>query len=142
MAQPAATVGDRPALAAAIESFIDDNTVFESTVPVEEALVAIRAAKSLTEAFRAPLQSQLFDMRGALLWTLFMSTAPALGAEEGDAPFEEGDAFVAAEALALVATVYDRGVDAAVGAHFDDEESLASDESVDTGTESEEEPLA
>ena len=117
-----ARLGARAALMGAIESFIAERSVFESSVPAEDALEAVRGAAGLQEAFAAPLKAQIFGLKEALGWALFLALAPGRAEAAGDPPLGEGEALDLDEAFALVEEVYDLGVAQLVDAHFDDDD--------------------
>lgn len=122
----------------AVEGFIRANTNFESSIPVNTAIEMIAGCTTLQELFTMVLQRQLLNLDGALHWALFLSLAPARAEEAGDKPFSAAAPFSATAALALIATVYDLGVQEIVGEHFEydseDEESDAGSSAADEET--------
>ncbi len=124
------TLAAHELLCAAAEEFMHSNSTFESSVAVGAAFDDFCQCGSVQAAFAVPLQHKIFSLDAALRWILFLSLAPARAAEEGDAPLSAP--FDAAAALALVAAVYDSGVQAAVWDHFEpDESDDESDEDAD-----------
>lgn len=127
---------ERPALQAAVTSFVEANSNFESTAAEEAILKELADAAALQAVFETALRHRAFDMRTALLWALFLEHAPALAAEDGDPPYAAP--FDAAAALQMIGTVYDRGLADAVAAHFEEEDSDdESDEGSASGQETE-----
>ena len=119
-AAPATPLSDHEELTLAVESFLRENTNFESSIPVNGALDAIAPLTTLQEVFTLPLQRQLLGLEGALKWALFLSLAGARAVDAGDAPYSAAAPFSAAAARALIAQVYDLGVSEVVDAHFED----------------------
>lgn len=129
----ATPLSEHEELSLAIESFLRENTNFESSVPVNSAVDAMAALTDIQEVFMLPLQRQLLNMDGALRWALFLALAPARAEECGDRPFSAAP-FSADAAMALISSVYDLGVGDAVYAHFEeesDDESDASEKQID-----------
>ena len=114
----------------AVEGFIRANANFESSVVLNTTIEMVGACTTLQDVFTTVLQRQLLGMEGALLWTLFLSLAPARAESLGDRPYSAGTPFSAAAAMALIASVYDLGVAEVVGDHFEyDSESDSESES-------------
>lgn len=127
----AVPLGERPALQAAVESFVEANSNFESTAVEEALLKELAEATALQAVFETALRHRAFDMRTALLWALFLEHAPSLAEEEGDPPFAA--AFDAGAALRQIGEVYDRGLSEAVATHFGEEEEDDSDSGSEAG---------
>jgi hypothetical protein len=119
-------LAEMPILTHAIESFIQDNTNSESSIPINDAIEDMSQCTDLMAVFTAPLQRQLLDLDGALHWILFLSQAPARAIADGDAAFPEP--LPVADALALAVRVYDIGVQNAVWEHFEADDDDESDE--------------
>jgi len=134
-AAPATPLRDHEELTLAIESFLRENTNFESSIPVNGALDAIAPLTTLQEVFTLPLQRQLLGLEGALKWALFLSLAGARAVDAGDAPYSAAAPFSAAAALTLIAQVYDLGVSEVVDAHFEDSDYESESES-ESGSDS------
>jgi hypothetical protein len=120
-----------PLMFAAVEKFIHEHSNFESSVAAQTCIAALGEATTLNEAFEVPLKQKLLSMEGALYWVLFLSAGPDRAEADGDpAPSE---AFSSREALALIAKVYDNGLQNHVLEHFDpdDEEVSSSGEEED-----------
>jgi hypothetical protein len=114
----------------AVDGFIRANANFESSVVLNTTIEMVGACTTLQDVFTTVLQRQLLSMEGALLWTLFLSLAPARAAEMGDRPFSGGSPFSTAAALSLIASVYDLGVAEVVSEHFEyDSDSESGSES-------------
>ena len=113
----AAPIADRPVLFRAIGNFVDANTNAESSALVKALVAELGECASLREAFEAPLRHRLFGFDAALLWVLFLSVAPAKAVKEGDPPMP--DSFSAREALGVLASTFDRGIQCAVLDHFE-----------------------
>ncbi len=126
---------EHAALFRAIENFIRANSNFESSIPINAAVDELGKSADLTTTFSIPLQHKLLTMEGALQWVLFLSVAPDRAVQEGDAPFSPEAPFSSAQALALLAGVYDVGVQEAVWEHFalddEDEDDEDDEEEVD-----------
>ena len=107
----------------AIENFIRENAVFESSIPINAAIEEMAACTDLQSVFLVPISRQLLSMEGALLWIHFLVMAPEHAAEEaaadegnGGAPFGELDAVQAHKTLS---NIYDVGAETNVWTHFD-----------------------
>jgi hypothetical protein len=106
----------------AVEGFIRGNSNFESSGPVNDLVDEIGKCCRFEEVFAMPIQHKIFTMEVALRWALFLGTAPARAIEEGDSPFSPNKGFDANEAIYLIASVYDVGLQEAVWEHFEDED--------------------
>ena len=131
---------DHEELFHAVEGFIRANTNFESSVPVNTAIEMIANCTSLQDLFTLVLQRQLLNMDGALHWALFLSLAPARAEEAGDRCFSAAAPFSATAALALIASVYDLGVQEVVAEHFEYDSESDEEEDEDEVADSEETP--
>jgi hypothetical protein len=120
-------------LSSAVDAFIRGNSNFESSVPVNEALEVMQGQTGLQEIFATPIQHKLLTMDGALTWALFLHTAPKHAIEGGDPRLGK---FSEKKALAMIATVYDLGMEASVWEHFEeDSDDEDSDEDSTEGSE-------
>jgi hypothetical protein len=130
--EPRGGLAEQEALFRAISSYVRSNTNFESSIPTDAAIEEIGNCLTLGEAFRIPLQRQIFSMDSALRWVLFLGAAPTRAEEEGDQPLT-GKAFSPAEALDLITQVYDLGMQEAVWDHFevDEDDEEEEDEEAD-----------
>lgn len=126
----APTLGDCEILAGAVDAFVRANASIESSVPVTGALEKMRGLGDLQEIFAAPIRERLFTMDSALHWALFLHSAPKSAVEGGDPRLKK---FSEKKALALIADVYDLGMESAVWEHFE-----GSDDSDDGSSEDEE----
>jgi hypothetical protein len=131
---PTGALVEHEALYHAAEGFIRENSNFESSTAINTAIEELAQTTTLMDLFQLPLQHKLFNLDAALRWALFLSVAPARAVEEGDAPFSK-NAFNADVALALVAGVYDIGIQEVAWVHFeaedDDEEGEDDEEEVE-----------
>ncbi len=109
-------------LSSAVKSFIDSNSNFESSVPVDAAIAEISNLADLMSVFALPLQHRLFSFDTALRWVLFLSVAPEKAVTFGEERFSPNFPFNTEGALNIIAQVYDRGIQDCVYDHFDDEE--------------------
>lgn len=111
-----AKLGDCPVLSGAVDAFIRANANFESSAAVTAAIDEMLALEDLQGVFEAPIRHKLLAMDAALCWALFLSSAPKHATSEGDPKLAK---FSEKKALALIAAVYDVGMDSAVWEHFD-----------------------
>jgi hypothetical protein len=126
--EPTGALAEHEVLFCAAESFIRGNATFESSVPINAAVDEAGQCADLGALFAIPLQHKLFAMDTALRWVLFLSVAPGRAVQEGDALFSAQAPFSAQEALALLAVVYDVGVQEAVWEYFEPEDNGEDDE--------------
>lgn len=126
-----AALADHAALSAAVDAFVSDNSSFESSYAIKEALDDANRCSDLQTLFAVPLRHKLFSLDGALRWALFLHAAPDRAVQEGDPPFSEGAAFSSEAALTLVTQIYDRGTQEAVWDHFEPDEEDEGDEGDD-----------
>lgn len=115
-------LGSYSQLSAAVKSFIDSNSNFESSVPVDSAIAEISNMTDLMSVFALPLQHRLFSFDTALRWVLFLSVAPEKAVTLGDEQFSPHCQFSAEGALSIITQVFDRGIQDCVYDHFDEEE--------------------
>ena len=129
------TIKDLDALNFAIDSFIRSNSNFESSIIINAATEEVEQCTSMQLAFAVPLQHKLLTLDSALKWVFFLtiiipsiisSLAPEEGEEDDEetkemnAKLTEFDTFLSTDALKLIASVYDLGVQEHVLCHIDD----------------------
>ena len=118
----------------ASESFIRENSIFESSMVIKEVCASIKKTVNINEVFKIPLQYKIFNLEGTLRWLLFLYHAPCWAQRKGDKTFSE--CLNLSIALSLTVQVYDLGVKEVVETHFEDEED---DEEEDNEKDSDEE---
>jgi hypothetical protein len=118
----------------AINTFIDNNVNFKSSVAIEKLKDDIKKETELDKIVKIPMQHKMFDMTTALNWCVFLFYLSTR--EEG-----EGMGTLSLEsAITLVHTVFDLDVEDTYGPYFgDEEESDDEEESEDDDEESEDE---
>jgi hypothetical protein len=131
----------------AMDGFIRANSNFESSLVINAAVEELEQSESLQKSFSIPLQHKLFNMDSALKWVLFMTTVPEKIIEqytedEDFSPiieeFTSFTKFSALDALRVIASVYDIGVQESILSHIEDEDSDEdSDESDEESGDSE-----
>lgn len=131
----AVTLAEMPSLARAVERFIRGNTLCEASFPINAALEEMGQYSDLMSVFTAALQHQLFGVDAALRWLLFLSLAPDHAVSEGDVAFAQP--LPITEALDLISTVYDVGVQNVVWENFEEDEDEGEDETEDEDAEEE-----
>jgi hypothetical protein len=119
---------DHPALWQAVEEFIKQNACFASSIPIDAAMQELGDCTDIQNLFAIPMQHRIISMDVALRWMLFLHRAPQRAVEAGDEPFSKDVEFSADGALALIADVYDLGVNEAVYDFFDEDEAEEVDE--------------
>lgn len=142
------TIKDFEPLNLAIDSFIRSNSNFESSLVINAAIDEIEQCDSLQSVFSVPLQHKLLTLDSALKWAFFLTiiipnliTVPEDGEEDDEETTEfntkltEFDIFSSNDALKLIASVYDLGVQETVLCHIDD--GSDSDSSSESGSDSE-----
>lgn len=124
-----------PVLLDAIEFFLTENTVFESSNAVQLAMDDIEKSQNLNEAFIVAIQHKLLGMDAALRFCLFLSQAPGQINRDIDVPepvFAPADKFSADAALNVVYDVFNLAVsgivDAALTSALGYDESETEDE--------------
>jgi hypothetical protein len=124
-----------PVLLDAIEYFLTENTVFESSNAVQLAMEDIEKSQNLNEAFIVAIQHKLLGMDGALHFCLFLSQAPGQINRDIDVPepiFAPADKFSADAAMNVVYDVFNLAansiVDAALTSALGYDESETEDE--------------
>ncbi len=125
-----------PVLLDAIEYFLTENTVFESSNAVQIAMDDVEKSHNLNEAFIVAIQHKLLGMDAALRFCLFLAQAPEKINREIDVPeptFAAADKFSADAAMNVVYDVFNLAVsgivDAAVTSALGyDDESESEDE--------------
>jgi hypothetical protein len=124
----------------AIDSFIRGNSNFESSIVVNTAIEELEQCSSLQQCFALPIQHKLFNIDTALKWILFLNIVPEKIVEQNaeDEEFsplvEEFNAFSefsCSDAMKLIASIYDIGVQDIVLSHLEDDESDESDDESD-----------
>lgn len=129
-----------PVLLDAIEFFLSENTVFESSNAVQLAMEEIEKCPNLNEAFIIAIQHKLLGMDGALRFGLFLAQAPEKINREIDVPeptFALADKFSADAAMNVVYDVFNLAVSSIVDAAvtsalgFDDESESEDEEEAD-----------
>ena len=128
------TLSDHEELMQAVDSFIRSHNNFESSSVLNTTIEIIGMQSTLQEVFTVVLQHRLLNMEGALLWTMFLSLAPARAESQGDKPFSSGSPFSSAMALATIASVYDIGTSDLIDEHFEYDSESESDSSEDSPT--------
>jgi hypothetical protein len=120
----------------AMDGFIRGNGNFESSVVVNAAVEELEQCESLQQCFAIPLQHKLFSMETALKWVLFLTVIPdkIIEQESEDEEFskqlDEFNKFIefsSSDALKLIASVYDLGVQESILSHLDDSSDEDSD---------------
>lgn len=122
----------------AINTFIDNNVNFKSTLAIEKLKDDIKKETELDKIVKIPMQHKMFDMTTALNWCVFLFYLSTR--EEG-----EGMGTLSLEsAITLVHTVFDIDVDDTYGPYFgdDDEEEEESEEEAESEEEEESEDEA
>ena len=133
-----------------MDGFIRANGNFESSVVINSAIEELEQCESLQQCFAIPLQHKLFSMETALKWVLFLTVIPdkIIEQESEDEEFSSQldnfnsfATFSSLDALKLIASVYDLGIQDAILSHLDDDsdsedgsdgESSDSDDSKDS----------
>ena len=142
------TVKEIESLYVAIDSFIRSNSNFESSVVINAAIEEIEQCSSLQLVFTVPLQHKLLTFDSALKWVLFltiiMSNLIIDEDEETDDETKEMnikmntfDDFSASDAIKLIASVYDIGIQENVLCHIEDESDSESDSESESESDSE-----
>jgi len=113
----------------AMDGFIRGNGNFESSVVVNAAIEELEQCESVQQCFAIPLQHKLFSMETALKWVLFLTVIPdkIVEQESEDEEFSKQldefntfKEFSSLDALKLIASVYDLGIQDAILSHLDD----------------------
>lgn len=115
---------DREILLAAIEHFLTDNSNFESSVALADAMKDIEDCKTCNEVFTAALKNKALNLDGALRFILFLAIAtrePLKDEESGDEdpPIPAEARFGCEDALKLVESCFDTGTQNAVWDYVD-----------------------
>lgn len=108
-----------PVLLDAIEYFLTESTVFESSNAVQLAMEEVEKSKNLNEAFIVAIQHKLLGMDAALRFCLFLAQAPEKINRELDVPepaFSAADKFSADAAMNVVYDVFNLAVSGIVDA--------------------------
>jgi hypothetical protein len=123
--KPESKLEGSPILFQAIESFVRENTIIESSIPIEAAIGELAQCVDMMSVFTVPLQRGLFGMDSALRWLLFLTVAPVKAVSESydDPPFSSETPLSVQTALTLLTQVYDLGVQEAALDHFEEDES-------------------
>ena len=142
------TIKDLEPLSFAIDSFIRSNSNFESSVIINAAVEELEQCTSLQLAFAVPLQHKILTLESSLKWVFFLTniisnlTSTEADAEVDaeadaeDAKLKEFDDFNSNEALKLIASVYDIGVQETVLCHIDEDSDSESESESESEAES------
>jgi len=118
MAEDAQTLANlAPELFDASDSFIRQNSNFESSIVQQRVIDSIGAASDAMLAFAIPLQNAILTMDGALRWALFWWSA----VEHQDTGGLPLDGFTLNGAMATISQVYDIAYQEQVLQHFEGE---------------------
>jgi hypothetical protein len=126
----------------AMDGFIRGNGNFESSVVINAAIEELEQCESFQQCFAIPLQHKLFSMETALKWVLFLTVIPdkIIEQESEDEEFAKQldefntfKEFSSSDALKLIASVYDLGIQDAILSHLDDGSDSDSDDGDDDG---------
>jgi len=116
----------------AIDSFIRGNSNFESSIVVNTAIEELEQCASLQQCFALPIQHKLFNIDTALKWILFLNIVPEKIVEQNAedeefAPlveeFNSFSEFSCSDAMKLIASIYDIGIQDIVLSHLEDDDS-------------------
>ena len=116
----------------AIDSFIRGNSNFESSIVVNTAIEELEQCASLQQCFALPIQHKLFNIDTALKWILFLNIVPEKIVEQNAEDeefsplveeFNSFSEFSCSDAMKLIASIYDIGVQDIVLSHLEDDES-------------------
>lgn len=128
----------------AIDSFIRGNSNFESSIVVNTAIEELEQCVSLQQCFALPIQHKLFNIDTALKWILFLNIVPEKIVEQSTedeefAPlveeFNSFSEFSCSDAMKLIASIYDIGIQDIVLSHLEDDESDSDEDSDEDGNE-------
>uniref|UniRef100_A0A6C0I2H8 Uncharacterized protein n=1 Tax=viral metagenome TaxID=1070528 RepID=A0A6C0I2H8_9ZZZZ len=131
----------------AIDSFIRGNSNFESSIVLNTAIEELEQCESLQQCFALPIQHKLFNIDTALKWVLFLNIVPEKIVEQNaeDEEFtplvEEFNLFSefsCSDAMKLIASIYDIGIQDIVLSHLEDESDEESDEDSDGDSDEDE----
>ncbi|MFA6166483.1 MAG: hypothetical protein WC700_07710 [Gemmatimonadaceae bacterium] len=114
-------------LSAAVESFVQSNTNFESSTMLKPVVDDLKACTDLNQLFILPLRQRIFSFSSALVWVVFLKNMPCAVEDEAP-PFSAAVEFSADKALETIASVYDLGMQEAVWDHFEDSDDEDSDD--------------
>jgi hypothetical protein len=124
----------------AIDSFIRGNSNFESSIVVNTAIEELEQCSSLQQCFALPIQHKLFNIDTALKWILFLNIVPEKIVEQNAEDeefmplveeFNSFSEFSCSDAMKLIASIYDIGVQDIVLSHLEDDESDSDEEDED-----------
>jgi hypothetical protein len=136
----ATTLKNFEPLLMAMDSFIRGNSNFESSIVVNTAIEELEQCASLQQCFALPIQHKLFNIDTALKWILFLNIVPEKIVEQNAedeefAPlvdeFNSFSVFSCSDAMKLIASIYDIGIQDIVLSHLDDESDGESDDESD-----------
>jgi hypothetical protein len=116
-----------PELFDAIESFIHQNAIFDSSIVQKRVIDEIGDATDAMVAFAIPMQNALLSMEGALHWAMFWRTA----VDNEDVRSFPAKSFSADAAIRLISQVYDIRFQDAIMQHFEGSDSDSEDEGDD-----------
>ena len=126
----------------AVSNFIDEHAVVRSSALISEITSGIGGCSDCSKLFEYPIVRGTLSFEAAMVWALFVHSAPAIAVEQGDVAFPVG-AFTAAGALDQIIATYDRTYDEFVLSMFYDEDdesetdSEGSEESVEDAPDTE-----
>lgn len=126
------TIGDRPVLFGAISHFLENSSIFESSVPVDAALDEIAKVTKLNDAFAIPMRRMILNMDGCLRFALFLSVVGEKPVDEDESPFSGDSKFSPSVAFKAIAECFDLGVQDIVHNNVED----ALDDADESGSES------
>jgi len=105
----------------AMQSFLQENSGFESSVAIEAMINEIRGAQSLDQAFLTPLRHKMLNFEGALKWAFLLHHGQKRAVED-DIPFPGGPLDLS-KAYEGISQVYDIALLGALWDHFEGESS-------------------
>lgn len=124
----------------AIDSFIRGNSNFESSIVVNTAIEELEQCASLQQCFALPIQHKLFNIDTALKWILFLNIVPEKIVEQNAEDdeftplveeFNTFSEFSCSDAMKLIASIYDIGIQDIVLSHLEDDSDDDSDDESD-----------
>ncbi len=120
----------------ATEIFIRNNTVIESSQPIDVAVEEMNQCSNINNLFQLPIQHRLMTLDTSLQWVLFLSASPNMAKEHGDEVYSPSNAFNVKFAIDLIINVFDLATQRNIFDLFD--ESDSSDSSSDEEEEAKE----
>jgi hypothetical protein len=130
------TLKDFDVLLCAVDSFIKGNGYFESSMVINSAMEELENCTSLQQCFSIPIQHKLFNMETSLKWVFFLTIVPKKLIElnpdeefmQQVEEFKIFTQFSPEDAMQLMASIYDVGVQDVVLSHLDDSDSESEDD--------------